>query len=413
MLKIGIVGLPNVGKSTLFNALLKKQVAHVANYPFATIDPNVGVVAVPDSRLDSLATVIASEAKQSLSRVIPGQDPESMQNGSRIKSGMTMRRPPIVPAAVEFYDIAGLVAGASKGEGLGNKFLSHIKEVDAIVHVVRLFEDGDILRTGENPESDLAVVETELILKDLGTLSRQSRPNKKMEKQEILFYDTVELLQKKLDEGTPARAISLSDIQIEAIKPLNLLTIKPVLYVFNLSEKQLLQKETIGNQIDVILGSKATPESRSWTSQDDAKRSVSSFMFHDSWLFLCAKLESDIVSLTHEDQAEYLKEYGLEEPGLNRLIKVGYEMLGLISFLTAGVKEVRAWTIPKGTLAPQAAGTIHTDFIKHFIKAEVVPFDTFVALGGWQSCRDAGKVTLGGRDYIMRDGDVVDFKVNA
>lgn len=361
-LSCGIVGLPNVGKSTLFNALLKKQVALAANYPFATIEPNVGVVGVPDSRLDRLAQVITDSAKQS---------------------------PPIIAALVEFYDIAGLVRGASQGEGLGNKFLSHIKEVDAIIHVVRLFEDAQVLRHTDpgsqghsDPGSDIEIVETELILADLSTLSRQSRPNKKIEKEEALFYDTVELLKQKLDEGTPARAVELADKEREAAKQLNLLTAKPVLYVYNVSENQL----------------------SSLSSHPEPIQS-------DNSLYLSAKLENEIVALDPADQQEYLQQYGLQEPGLDRLIKAGYTLLGLISFLTAGVKEVRAWTITKGTNAQQAAGVIHTDFIKHFIKADVIPFDEFVRTGGWTPARDQGLVKSMGRDYVIQDGDVVEFRV--
>lgn len=348
-LKIGIVGLPNVGKSTLFNALLKKQVALAANYPFATIEPNVGIVEVPDSRLPKLAEVVKTNK--------------------------------IVPAAVEFIDIAGLVKGASTGEGLGNKFLAHIREVSAIAHVVRVFEDPNVVHVGNevNPKSDMETIEAELILADLQSLEKQQRPNKKMEKEEIIFHDTIDLLKEKLNQAIPARDISLSEPQLESIKPLNLLTFKPVIYICNLSEQQL-DNPYLPN----------LPENS---------------------ILLSAKLESEIVILSPEEQIEYLKQYNLEESGLNRLITKAYQTLGLISFLTAGEKEVRAWTIKKGTLAPAAAGVIHTDFEKHFIKAEVVPFKTFVELGGWIKCREEGKVTLAGKDYEMKDGDVVDFKV--
>lgn len=348
-LKIGIVGLPNAGKSTLFNALLKKQVALAANYPFATIEPNVGIVEVPDDRLPKLTEVVKTNK--------------------------------IVPAAVEFIDIAGLVKGASTGEGLGNKFLAHIREVAAIAHVVRVFEDPNVVHVGPkiDPKSDMETIEAELILADLQTLEKQLRPNKKLEKEEIFFYDTVDLLKEKLNKAVPARDIFLSENQLESIKSLNLLTLKPVIFVCNLSEKQLEKPN----------------------SPDYPKNSI----------YLSAKLESEVVVLNEADQKEYLKQYGLEESGLNRLIKKAYETLGLISFLTAGEKEVRAWTIKKGTLAPAAAGVVHTDFEKHFIKAEVVSFETFIELGGWAKCREVGKVTLGGKDYEMKDGDVVDFKV--
>lgn len=350
MLKVGIVGLPNVGKSTLFNALLKKQVAVAANYPFCTIDPNVGIVEVPDERLPKLAGIVKTNT--------------------------------IVPSAVEFYDIAGLVRGASKGEGLGNQFLSHIKEVDAIVHVVRLFEDSNVIHVSEkiNPTEDIEIVETELILKDLDTLSRQNRPNKKLEKEDEAFYEAVAILVEKLNQNIPAREVSLTEIQQEGVRRLNLLTMKPVLYVTNVSETQL------GEGVLELSNRKQ--------------------------IALCVKLEADIVVLDKADQQEYLKQFNLKEPGLNRLIKAAYELLGLISFLTAGEKEVRAWPISNGTDAQNAAGVIHTDFIKHFIKAEIVPYQAFVDAGGWTPARDKGQAKMCGREYIMKDGDVVDFKVN-
>src|SRR3989344_206881 len=389
-LSIGIVGLPNVGKSTLFNALLKKQVAYVANYPFATIEPNVGVVEVPDDRLPVLAKIIA------------GGDPGS-------ESGMT-QRPSIVPAAVEFYDIAGLVKGASKCEGLGNKFLSHIREVAAIAHVVRLFEDPGIIHVSNkvDPVSDIQTVETELILADMATLSKQHEPKGKASKEEIFLYEIVQKLEKKMDEGIPARNVQLDDEEKAAVKQLNLLTMKPVIYVFNVSENQLSNMnetkkkiEEIFNQLDrhpeLVSGSKRDPD----LHRDD----------DPSYIYLNAKLENDVLALSEEDQKAYLKEYGLEETGLNRLIKTAYSTLGLVSFLTAGEKEVRAWTITKGTLAPQAAATIHTDFEKHFIKADVIPYQDFVDLGGWVNAREQGKVQSTGKDYVMQDGEVVEFKV--
>src|SRR3989338_3977865 len=352
-LSVGIIGLPNVGKSTLFNALLKKQVAYEANYPFATIEPNVGVVEVPDSRLGALAKVIGNN-------------------------------PPIVPAVVEFYDIAGLVAGASKGEGLGNKFLSHIREVAAIVHVVRIFEDSNITHVSEkiDPASDIATINTELILADLSTLEKYKEPKGNASKEDVATFDVVKKLRVALDTGTAARDVELDEKEQEAIKQLNLLTMKPVLFVFNTSEEQL------ENPSSTELP-KGTEES----------------------MYFCAKLENEIVELSLDEQKEYLNQYGLEETGLNLLIQKTYELLGLISFLTAGEKEVRAWTIHKGDTAVIASGEIHTDFMKNFIKAEIAPFDAFVQLGGWLGVREKGKAILAGKDYIMKDGDVVEFKI--
>lgn len=372
-LSIGIVGLPNVGKSTLFNALLKKQVALAANYPFATIEPNVGVVEVPDERLTKLAEVVHAQK--------------------------------IVPAVVEFYDIAGLVKGAATGEGLGNKFLSHIREVAAIAHVVRLFEDGEVLRVSydpgskpspdsPDPGSDIQIIEQELILADLSTLEKQREPKMNATKEELATNKVVQKLKIELNNGTPARGVNLSDEEKKAVQQLNLLTMKPVIYVFNVSESQLGSSPVI---------------SRSEATRDPQE--ISRSARNDNTLYLCAKLESEIVALSPEDQKEYLKQYGLHESGLNRLAQKAYETLGLISFLTAGEKEARAWTITNGMIAPQAAGVIHTDFEKNFIKAEVVPYQIFVDFGGWQKCRDAGKVTLAGKDYVMKDGDVVDFKI--
>lgn len=355
-LSIGIVGLPNVGKSTLFNALLKKQVADVANYPFCTIEPNVGIIEVPDERLPVIAKIVNTQK--------------------------------IVPAAVEFYDIAGLVKGASKGEGLGNKFLSHIREVSAIIHVLRLFDDSNVIHVANkvDPKDDLQTIEAELMLADLETMSKQKEPRGAASKDEVAAWQTIQSVRANLDKGISVRNQQLDDEQKEHIKQLNLLTAKPVIFVFNVSEKQLEDKAATEQKIKEIIPTSTT-------------------------LYLNAKLESEIVAFAPEEQKEYLNQYGLEETGLNRLVKKAYETLGLISFLTGGEIEAKAWTIAKGTLAPQAAGTIHTDFEKKFIKADIVKYPDFVSASGWVKARETGKVQTVGKDYIMEDGDMVEFKI--
>ena len=387
-LSIGIVGLPNVGKSTLFNALLKKQVADVANYPFCTIEPNIGIVEVPDSRLPILAKIVKTEK--------------------------------IIPAVVEFYDIAGLVKGASTGEGLGNKFLANIREVATIAHVVRLFEDSAVSHVTNqvNPSNDIQIIESELILADLETLKKAQSLKLKTQNQNLkpksdeLFKITVDKLYQQLNNGIPGRSVSLSDKEKGAVKHLNLLTMKPQIFVFNVSEQQLVNKQ----KTEVLIC-----QSLSEVSQELVNTN-STNLTNFNYLFLNAKLENDVLSLPENEQKEYLRQYHLEETGLNRLIKKAYETLGLISFLTAPASaeaparqgpnyEVRAWTITKGTLAPQAAGVIHTDFEKHFIKADVIPYPEFVAYGGWLKAREMGKVATVGKDYEMKDGDVVEFKV--
>ena len=334
--KCGIVGLPNVGKSTLFNALLKKRVALSANYPFATVEPNTGVVAVPDERLNKLAELVKNEEKM-----------ESL--------------PPIIPAVVEFVDIAGLVKGASTGAGLGNQFLSHIREVDAILHVVRDFEDSNIIREGsENPDSDKLTVETELALADLQTLEKLIPAEKNPETLEILKQ-----IQSELNEGK----------RIEHDINLPLLSIKPVLYVYNVSEENI-------------------------TGDDDELR-------------ICAKLEEELADLTEGERMEYLESVGLQETGLERLTKKAYTLLGLISFLTAGPKEVRAWTLRRSETALRASGIIHTDFMKKFIRAEVIACDELLVHGSRSKAKEAGKLRIEGRDYVMKDGDVVEFLVGS
>ncbi|MBP9690629.1 redox-regulated ATPase YchF [Candidatus Woesebacteria bacterium] len=384
-LSIGIVGLPNIGKSTLFNALLKKTVADAANYPFCTIEPNVGIVEVPDERLPVIAKIVNTEK--------------------------------IVPAVVEFYDIAGLVAGASQGEGLGNKFLSHIREVAAIAHVVRLFEDDNVMHVANtvDPLRDIGIIETELILADLATLEKQKElsvaAKAKAEKIELSRWDAVVKFKNHLNAGNPARTLRLTDDEAEAAHELHLLTMKPVIYVFNVSEEQLLEKENVEEQIRVILNGVKNPTSNGSFAQAQDDNSPTSYKLPATSLYLNAKLENEVLALDEADQTAYLAEYNLEETGLNRLIKKAYETLGLISFLTGGELEARAWTIPEGTLAPQAAGTIHTDFEKKFIKADIVPFKTFIEVGGWVKARENGKVQIVGRDHIMKDGDVVEFKI--
>jgi len=392
-LSIGIVGLPNVGKSTLFNALLKKTVADAANYPFCTIEPNVGVVEVPDDRLPALAETIAK------------------QRDSSTKLGMTL--PPLVPAVVEFYDIAGLVKGASTGEGLGNKFLSHIREVAAIAHVVRLFEDGDIIHVENsvNALRDIQTIDTELILTDLATLEKQKElsvaAKAKADKIDLDRWDAVVKLKNHLNAGNPARSLRLTDDEAEAAIDLHLLTMKPVIYLFNVSEEQLTAQDELKKTISEIMEKIRVIPDPDRGSMDSRLRG------NDMSIFLNAKLENEILALDEDDQKEYLDQYNLKETGLNRLIKTAYDTLGLISFLTAGEIEARAWTIKKGTLAPSAAGTIHTDFEKKFIKADIAKFEDFVNVGGWVKAREQGKVHIVGKDYEMQDGDVVEFKIGA
>lgn len=360
-LSIGIVGLPNVGKSTLFNALLKKQTALAANYPFATIEPNVGIVNVPDDRLATLCTVVKNDF------------------GARIGDREVPEK--VIPAVVKFVDIAGLVKGASQGEGLGNKFLSHIREVDAIAHVVRAFEDANVARAGSTtPENDKKVIETELILADIQVLEKRISTEQKNarghNKEAFEKLQVYEKLMVVLDENRPARSTALTDKEDLLIKDLNLLTLKPVMYIYNVSE------EAIKSPSDRVVDG----------------------------VYLCAKLEEELISLDESEKKEYMQELGIHVSGLDKVIKKGYALLGLQTFLTAGPKEVRAWTIKKGTKAPQAAGTIHTDFERGFISAEVIDFDSLVRIESLKKAKDQGLVRLEGKNYVMQDGDVCEFR---
>ncbi len=362
-LSVGIVGLPNVGKSTLFNALLKKQAALAANYPFATIEPNVGVVAVPDARLEVLAEITKSE------------------------EGMT-ELPPIKPATVEFVDIAGLVKGASEGEGLGNKFLSHIREVKVIAHVVRAFEDKDVIREGSvGILEDYETITTELVLADLETLSRV---NEKTLRTDSDLNGAVTKLKNHMNTGLPARNALLTDKEQEAVKQLSLLTSKPEIIVLNVGENEYSE-----DKFASII----------------AEYAKAFGMEEKNFVVVSAKIESELASLGDEDAKEYLSELGVKKSGLERLIQTAYTKLGLMSFLTCGEKEVRAWTVKIGATAVEAAGEIHTDFMSKFIKAEVVSYDNFVECQGWQGAREKGKAGLEGKEYIMHDGDIVEFKI--
>ncbi|HBL83636.1 MAG: redox-regulated ATPase YchF [Clostridiales bacterium GWF2_38_85] len=363
-MKLGIVGLPNVGKSTLFNALTKAG-AIAANFPFCTIDPNVGVVAVRDKRLDELAKLY---------------NPEKY-----------------TPAIIEFVDIAGLVKGASKGEGLGNKFLSHIREVDAIVHVVRCFENDDIIHVdvGIDPERDVEVINMELILSDIELLQRRHDRLTKQLKGDKTVTDEVELIEyliEELNKGSSARNLPVDEKQKEIVRTLDLLSGKPVIYVANVSEDSLT-----GNLEDNELYMKL----KKIADREGAEI-----------IAVCAELEAQIAQLDDEEQVMFLEEMGLKESGLERLVTASYRLLGLISYLTAGPKEVRAWTITKGTKAPQAAGKIHSDFERGFIRAEVVAYDDLIAKGSTAAAAAAGLIRSEGKEYVIKDGDVVLFRFN-
>ena len=404
-LSVGIVGLPNVGKSTLFNALLKKQQALAANYPFATIEPNVGIVPVPDARLQKLAEITATEIAGHGSSSDSGQARMTNNRESRMTEGLKL--PPIKPATVEFVDIAGLVKGAAEGAGLGNKFLSHIREVGIIAHVVRVFEDENIIKEGAvDPRSDYETITMELMLADVQTLqkaaeNRKADPSKKA---------AVEKALDGLNKSVPIRSQNFTEEEEEALREYFLLSAKPELIVLNVSEGQYNPEgiEKVTEEYKELLSSVIS------SSSEKSQRDLSVSPRDDSNIVvICAKIESDLSELSEDEQKEYLKGLGLESSGLERLIQKAYATLGLISFLTCGEKEVRAWTTRKGISAQLAAGEIHTDFIKKFIRAEVVAYSDFVENAGWKGSREKGKARLEGKDYVMKDGDVVEFKIGS
>ncbi len=361
--RMGIVGLPNVGKSTLFNALTRTAAAQAANFPFCTIEPNVGEVAVPDSRLERLAELAKSRQ--------------------------------VIPTRMTFVDIAGLVKGASKGEGLGNQFLANIRETDAIAHVLRCFEDGDITHVEGrvDPVADAQTIETELMLADLESVERRlqnlARKIKGGDKEAVEQERLLKLAQAALSEGRPARMVQVSEDEQRSWRMLQLLTSKPVLYVCNVDEAHAAE----GNEFSARVAEMARAEG-------------------NSHVVISARIEEEIAQLPPEEQREFLETMGLEEAGLDRLIRAGYELLHLQTYFTVGPKEARAWTIAKGTLAPQAAGVIHGDFEKGFIRAETIAYDDYVALGGEAGARDAGKLRAEGKTYVVKDGDVMHFLFN-
>lgn len=361
-LQIGIVGLPNVGKSTLFNALTKSQGAEAANYPFCTIDPNVGIVEVPDKRLDTIIKMVEPEKS--------------------------------IPTIIEFVDIAGLVKGASEGEGLGNQFLANIRQVDAIAHVVRTFQDDDVHHVhGEvNPQSDREVIETELILADLQTVTKRhgkaQSEAKSGQKDKVKYLEQITSLKSHLEEGNTARSLTDDPEKRTVFKDLHLLTMKPILYVCNMLEDEVSE------------------------AKEDQLRSQLGLTNNEPVIPVSAKIEQELIGFSPEEADEFLSELGLKESGLNSMIRTAYDTLGLQTYFTAGKKEVRAWTVKKGATAPQAAGVIHTDFETGFIKAEVIAYQDFVECEGESGAKEKGKLRLEGKDYIVQDGDIMHFKFN-